>query len=80
MSNALLLHDVANTIMGQRLQEAAQHALLAQLPAAARAGSVDHLSALIRQSVAGGLRGRAVQRDRSPGRQPQLACAAAASK
>ena len=36
MSNALLIHDLADAIVRQRHQEAAQQALLAQLPAAAR--------------------------------------------
>jgi len=77
MSNTLLIHDLADAIMRQRLQEAA---LLAQLPAAERPSSLDHLPALIRQSVAGGLRGLAVRRDRSPDRQPVLAGAASSSK
>jgi len=80
MSNALLIHDLADAIMRQRLQEAAQQALLAQLPAAWRPSSLDHLSALIRQSVAGGLRGLAVRRDRSPDCQPVLASAASSSR
>jgi len=80
MSNALLIHDLADAIMRQRLQEAAQQALLAQLPAAERPSSLDHLSALIRQSVAGGLRGLAVRRDRCPDCQPVLAGAASSSR
>jgi hypothetical protein len=79
MSNALLLHDLADAIMRQRLQEAAQQALLAQLPAAQRPSWLDHLAAHIRQSVAGGLRGLAVRRDRSPDCQPVLAGAASSS-
>jgi hypothetical protein len=80
MSNALLTNDLAGAIMHQRLQEAAQQALLAQLPAARRPGLLDRLPALIRLSVAGGLRGLAMRRDRAPDRQPVLARAAAASK
>ena len=80
MSNALLIHDLADVIMRERLQEAEQQAVLAQLPAAERPGSLDHLPALIPQSVAGGLRGLAVRRDRSPDRQPVLAAAASSSK
>ena len=79
MSNGLLIHDLANAIIHQRLQEAAQQALLAQLPATERRNSLDHLPALIRQSVAGGLRGLAVRRDGYPDRQPVLAGAASSS-
>ena len=80
MLNALHIYDLADAIMRERLQQAAQQALLAQIPAAERPSSLDHLPALIRQSVAAGLRGLAVRRDRSPDRQPVLACAASASK
>ena len=80
MSNALLIHDLADAIMRERLQQAAQQALLAQLPAAERPNLLDRVPALIRQSVAGGLRGLAVRRDRSPDRQPVLAGAASSSK
>ena len=80
MSNALLIHDLADAIVRDRLQQAAQQALLAQLPAAERPSSLDHLPALIRQSVAGGLRGLAVRRDRSPDWQPVLAGAASSWK
>ena len=79
MSNALLIHDLADAIMRERLQQAAQQALLTQLQAAERPSSLDHLPGLIRQSVAGGLRGLAVRRDRSPDRQPVLAGAASSS-
>ena len=75
MSNALLIHDLADAIVRDRLQQAAQQALLAQLPAAERPSSLDHLPALIRQSVAGGLRGLAMRRDGSPDCQPVLAAA-----
>ena len=80
MSNALLIHDLADAIMLERLQEAALQACLAQLPAAERPSSLDHLLARIRQSVASGLRGLAGRRDRSPDRQPVLAGAASASE
>jgi len=80
MSNAVLINDLAGVIMRQRRQEPAQQALLAQLPAAERASSLDHRSALIRQSVAGGLRGLVMRRDRSPDRQAALAGAASWSK
>ena len=42
MSNALLIHDLADAIMRERLQEAAQQALLALLRAAERPSSLDH--------------------------------------
>ena len=80
MSNALLIHDLADAIVRERLQQAAQQALLAQLPAAERPSSLDHLPALIRHSVAGGLRGLAVRRDRSTDWQPVLAGAASSWK
>ena len=80
MSNALLLHDLADAIMRERLQQAAQQALLTQLRAAERPSSLDHLPAFIRQSVAGGLRGLAVRRDGYPDHQPVLAGAASSSK
>ena len=80
MSNALLIHDLADAIVRERLQQAAQQALLAQLPAAERPSSLDHLPALIRQSVAGGLRGLAVRRDRSTDWQPVLAGAGSSWK
>ena len=51
MSNALLIHDLADAIMRERLQQAAQQALLTQLRAAERPSSLDHLPAFIRQSV-----------------------------
>ena len=80
MSNALLMHDLADAIVRERLQQAAQQALLAQLPAAERPSSLDHLPALIRHSVAGGLRGLAVRRDRSTDWQPVLAGAGSSWK
>src|ERR1700716_3487071 len=70
MSNALLIHDLADAIMRERLQQAAQQALLTQLRAAERPSSLDHLPALIRRSVAGGLRGLAVRGEGCPGRPP----------
>ena len=79
MSNALLIHDLADAIMRERLQQAAQQALLAQLPAAERRSSLNHLPALIRRSVAGGLRGLALRRDHSPVCQPVLAGATSSS-
>jgi hypothetical protein len=80
MSNALLLHDLADAIMRERLQLAAQRALLAQLRVANRATSLDNRATVIRQSVAGGLRGLVVRRYRSPDCQPMLAGAAFSSK
>jgi hypothetical protein len=80
MSNALLIHDLAVAMVHQRLQEAAQQALMAQLPAPERPSSRRHLPALIRQSVAGGPRGLAMRQDRAPDRQPVIAGAASSSK
>jgi hypothetical protein len=45
MSNALLIHDLADAIMRERLQRAAQQALLFQLQAAERLSLLDHLRA-----------------------------------
>jgi hypothetical protein len=47
---------------------------------AERATSLDNLATVIRQSVAGGLRGLVVRRDRSIDCQPMLAGAAFSSK